>query len=219
MGDRIAWLAVVCLVLAGCAGNEPERAERMKKPAEEAPPDSTIATFGGGCFWCTEAVFQQLKGVHSAEPGYSGGTVKNPTYDQVCSKTTGHAEVVRITFDPKVITYAELLEVFWKTHDPTTLNSQGHDHGPQYRSVIFYHDEAQKEQAEHYKKKLDDSGAFDRPIVTQIVPAAEFYPAEKYHHDYFARNPNDFYCQGVIVPKLKKFEAAFADKLKPSAKR
>jgi peptide-methionine (S)-S-oxide reductase len=201
------------------AAADPERVERLKKPIDEAPADTQVATFGNGCFWCTEAVFQQLKGVHSAEPGYTGGTVKNPTYEQVCRGDTGHAEVLRITYDPKVITYADLLEVFWKTHDPTTLNRQGADVGTQYRSAIFYHSKEQKEQAEHYKRQLDESGAFAQPIVTQIVPAETFYPAEEYHKDYFVTNPRQGYCQLVIVPKLAKFEKAFKDKLKPAAGR
>jgi peptide-methionine (S)-S-oxide reductase len=172
------------------------------------------ATFGGGCFWCTEAVFQQLKGVESVVSGYAGGRLENPTYQAVCTGATGHAEVVQITFDPAVIPYTDLLEVFWKTHDPTTLNRQGNDIGPQYRSVIFCHGEEQKKLAEHYKKKLDQSGAFDAPVVTEIRPFAQFYPAEKYHQDFFARNPRQPYCASVIRPKLEKFRKVFRDKLK-----
>jgi peptide-methionine (S)-S-oxide reductase len=171
------------------------------------------ATFGGGCFWCTEAIFEQLVGVASVVSGYSGGTAANPTYELVCSGESGHAEVVQITHDPKVISYAALLEVFWKTHDPTTLNRQGHDVGTQYRSVIFYHDESQRKLAEDYKQKLDASGAFGRPIVTQIVPYETFYPAEDYHQDYYRNNPEQGYCSYVIGPKLEKFRHVFHDKL------
>ena len=173
------------------------------------------ATFGSGCFWCTEAVFQQLDGVRKAQSGYSGGQVKNPDYKLISTGTTGHAEVIQITFDPEVITYAEVLEVFWKTHDPTTLNRQGADVGTQYRSVVFYHNDEQRKQAEEYKQKLDAAGAFERPIVTEISPLAEFYPAEGYHQDYFALNGRQPYCQMVIRPKIDKVREVFRDKLKP----
>lgn len=173
------------------------------------------ATFGNGCFWCTEAVFQQLKGVDKVESGYAGGHVENPTYEQVCSATTGHAEVLQITYDPQQISYEELLRVFWETHDPTTLNRQGNDVGPQYRSVIFYHNEEQKQLAENYKLSLDQSGAFDDPIVTAIEPLTNYYPAEKYHQDYFLRNGNQPYCAFVVRPKVEKFRKVFKDKLKP----
>ena len=172
------------------------------------------ATFGSGCFWCTEAVFERLKGVTNVESGYSGGSVKDPSYQQVCTGNTGHAEVVQITYDPSVISFKELLEVFWKTHDPTTLNRQGNDVGTQYRSVIFYHNEKQKELAETYKEKLDAAGVFDDPIVTQIVKFKDFYPAEKYHQDYFENNPDQAYCSFVIAPKIKKMEKVFSEKLK-----
>lgn len=172
------------------------------------------ATFGSGCFWCTEAIFERLNGVVKVESGYSGGKVKNPTYDEVCSGTTGHAEVTQITFDPSIISFDELLEVFWKTHDPTTLNRQGNDIGTQYRSVIFYHNEEQKELAEKYKAELNESGAWDNPIVTEISPFTNFYSAEGYHQDYYANNPNQGYCAYVIAPKVEKFEMVFKDKLK-----
>jgi peptide-methionine (S)-S-oxide reductase len=172
------------------------------------------ATFGSGCFWCTEAVFERLKGVHSVVSGYAGGTVENPTYEEVCNGTTGHAEVTQITYDPALITYDELLEVFWKTHDPTTLNRQGNDVGTQYRSVIFYHDEEQKQLAEKYKEELDRSGAWDKPIVTEISPLTNYYEAEDYHQDYYANNPSQGYCAFVIAPKVEKFEKVFRDKLK-----
>jgi peptide-methionine (S)-S-oxide reductase len=172
------------------------------------------ATFGTGCFWCTEAIFQELKGVQKVTCGYSGGHVKNPTYEQVCEKNTGHAEVVHIVYNPEEISYDELLEVFWQVHDPTTPNRQGADVGPQYRSVIFYHNNEQKEKAEFYKKKLDESGAFDAPIVTEISPFEIFYEAEKYHQNFYSNNPNYGYCAYVIKPKLDKFKKAFADKLR-----
>lgn len=172
------------------------------------------ATFGTGCFWCSEAVFQELKGVIKVTSGYSGGHVTNPTYEQVCSKTTGHAEVVEVIYDPSVITYDELLEVFWQTHDPTTLNRQGNDIGPQYRSVIFYHNPAQKQKAEQYKDALDKSGAWANPIVTTIEPFKNFYVAENYHQDYYRLNGQAPYCYYVIRPKLEKFEKVFKNKLK-----
>ncbi|MEZ6114821.1 MAG: peptide-methionine (S)-S-oxide reductase MsrA, partial [Pirellulaceae bacterium] len=150
-------------------------------PVESGKSASRVATFGSGCFWCTEGVFQQLRGVQSAVSGYSGGQVENPTYQQVCSGTTGHAEVVQVTYDPNLVSFAELLEVFWKTHDPTTLNRQGNDVGTQYRSVVFYHDEVQRDEAERYKQQLDDSRVFGSPIVTQIVPFERFFRAEEYH--------------------------------------
>ena len=173
-----------------------------------------MATFGAGCFWCTEAIFQHLEGVKSALPGYSGGNVEDPTYDEVCSGQTGHAEVVQITYDADVISYEELLEVFWQTHDPTTLNRQGNDTGTQYRSVIFYHSERQRELAEHCKEKLKRSGAFANPIVTQISPYSEFYSAEDYHHDYYIRNSQKPYCTFVIGPKLEQLRKGFRGKLK-----
>jgi peptide-methionine (S)-S-oxide reductase len=180
----------------------------------EAPERLEKATFGGGCFWCTEAVFQQLKGVHSVVSGYSGGGLPNPTYGDVCSGTTGHAEVIQVSFDPNVISYPELLEVFWKTHDPTTLNRQGYDVGTQYRSVVFYHSDEQREQAERIKRKLDESSAFGAPTVTEIAPLAAFYPAESYHQNYYNDNPRQPYCSVVIGPKLDKVKKVFQDKLK-----
>jgi peptide-methionine (S)-S-oxide reductase len=172
------------------------------------------ATFGSGCFWCTEAIFENLEGVHTVVSGYAGGHVPNPTYEEVCTGTTGHAEVTQITYDSSIISYDELLEVFWKTHDPTTLNRQGNDVGPQYRSVIFYHNDEQKELAEKYKAELDKSGAWDKPIVTEISPLTNYFPAENYHQDYYNNNPNQGYCAFVIAPKLEKFKKVFKDKLK-----
>lgn len=186
--------------------------------AEGASARLKTATFGTGCFWCTEAVFEQLHGVRDVVSGYIGGKVANPTYEQVCSGMTGHAEAVEITFDPTEISYAQLLEVFWKTHDPTTLNRQGNDVGTQYRSAVFYHDEEQKELAEHYKEKLNNEKAFRDPIVTEITAASQFYPAEKYHQDYYRANPTQGYCSLVIRPKLEKFEKAFGDKLQSARK-
>ncbi len=186
------------------------------KPAE-TPAGMATATFAGGCFWCTEAVFLQLKGVQSVVSGYTGGTVKNPTYRQICNGDTGHAEAIQITFNPAEIGYEDLLDVFWQTHDPTTLNRQGNDEGTQYRSAIFYHSDEQKRIAERSKKKLDESGKLASRIVTEIVPATVFYPAEDYHQNYFENNPRNGYCQLVIPPKLAKLKKGFADKLKGAA--
>lgn len=176
------------------------------------------ATFGSGCFWCTEAVFQRLKGVESVQSGYTGGKVPNPTYQQVSTGMTGHAEAIQVKYDPAVITYAELLEVFWKTHDPTTLNRQGPDHGTQYRSAVFYHDYEQKKQAEHYKKKLNEEHAFPKPIVTEVTAFEKFYPAEDYHQNYYNQNGGQRYCQVMIRPKVDKLKKVFKDKLKPAEK-
>lgn len=172
------------------------------------------ATFGEGCFWCTEAYFQRLKGVYKVISGYGGGHVANPTYEQVCDKNTGHVELCQIIYDPKQISYDELLEVFWKTHDPTTLNRQGNDEGPQYRSVIFYKNEEEKNKAAQYIISLDKSGAWSHPIITSIEPFKNFYPAENYHQNYYNDNQNQGYCRFVIQPKLEKFEKVFKNKLK-----
>jgi peptide-methionine (S)-S-oxide reductase len=177
------------------------------------------ATFGAGCFWCVEAIFQQLDGVYKVESGYTGGNVPNPTYKQVCAGNTGHAEVCQVYYNPQVISFDELLEVFWQTHDPTTLNRQGADYGTQYRSAVFYHSEYQKERAEYFKKKLNDEGAYKDPIVTEIVPASTFYIAEGYHQNYFNANGGEPYCSLVIQPKVDKFKKAFADKIKGSGKK
>lgn len=172
------------------------------------------ATFGAGCFWCVEAVFQELKGVESVTSGYTGGRVKNPTYREVCSGLTGHAEVAQIIYDPSVTTFDELLEVFWQTHDPTTLNQQGADKGTQYRSAVFYHNDEQRELATNYKRQLNATEAFEAPIVTEIAPMGIYYPAEGYHQNYYSENPYQGYCQMVIRPKVEKFRKVFADKLK-----
>ena len=184
---------------------------------DETPTSATTletATFGSGCFWCTEAVFEQLKGVHSAVSGFSGGQLENPTYKQVLTGQTGHAEVVHVTFDPKVIPYKDLLEVFWKTHDPTTLNRQGPDVGTQYRSVVFYHTDEQKELATFYKKRINESTMFRTPVVTEISPFEAFYPAEGYHQEYYERNGRQRYCYNYIRPKINKFKKIFKEKLK-----
>ena len=178
-------------------------------------PGIETATFANGCFWCTEAIFEQLNGVERVVSGYTGGQTDNPTYKEVCSGQTGHAECLQITYDPEKISFDELLEVFWKTHDPTTLNRQGGDTGTQYRSAIFYHTDEQKQKAEHYKAELDKSGAFSNPIVTEIVPFTKFYPAEDYHQQYYEANGNtNPYCKIVIQPKVEKFRKIFGNKLK-----
>ncbi len=173
-----------------------------------------LATFGSGCFWCIEAVFQQVEGVLKVESGYSGGHVVNPTYREVCNGETGHAEVCQLTYDPAKISFDELLEVFWKTHDPTTPNQQGHDIGSQYRSAVFYHSDQQRELAEKYKRELDSARAFNAPIVTEITPFKKFYKAEDNHQNYFLENPNEGYCRAIIQPKVEKFRKVFGAKLK-----
>jgi len=190
-------------------------------PQNQKSPDNMnieqnieIATLGNGCFWCTEAVFEGVKGVSSVESGYAGGFVKNPSYREVCNGTTGHAEVVQIRFDPSVISYKEILEAFFGSHDPTTLNQQGADVGTQYRSVIFFHNPKQKAQAEEVIKELTAKSIFDNPIVTQIEEFSAFYKAEEYHQNYFAKNPNEAYCSYVIRPKVQKFRINYSDKLK-----
>jgi peptide-methionine (S)-S-oxide reductase len=183
----------------------------QRQPA--GPPSAEVATLGGGCFWCLEAVFEQLRGVHRVESGYAGGTVADPTYQQVCGGGTGHAEVVQVTFDPAVISYRDLLGVFFATHDPTTLNRQGADVGTQYRSAIFYHSPDQKQAAEQVIAELNAARVWDRPLVTQVVPFQAFYRAEDYHQGYFRHNPGQPYCQVVVGPKVAKFRKQFADRL------
>ena len=187
----------------------PNTAPESKKPTE-------TATLGGGCFWCTEAIFSELAGVSNVASGYAGGTVSHPTYEQVCTGRTGHAEVVQVTFDPSVVSYHDLLTVFLTTHDPTSLNRQGNDVGTQYRSVIFYHSPAQRETAEQVIGERETAGLWKRKIVTELVPFTEFYPAEEYHRDYFRRNPASGYCRAIIAPKVSKFRKQFAASLKPS---
>jgi peptide-methionine (S)-S-oxide reductase len=176
-----------------------------------------VATFGAGCFWCVEAVFQQLKGVERVVSGYAGGRIENPTYRQVCTGATGHAEAIQVTFDPEVISFEDLLEVFWRTHDPTTLNRQGADVGTQYRSAIFYHDDEQRATAEKSKRAAQAAGLWADPIVTEIVPFTNFYEAEGYHQNYYRDNPNQTYCRLVIDPKIRKFHKEFQDRLKEPA--
>ena len=173
-----------------------------------------IATLAGGCFWCLEAVYDQLQGVTDVVSGYAGGHVPNPTYEQVCGKMTGHAEVVQITFDPDVVTFGDLLDVFFTIHDPTTLNRQGNDVGPQYRSAIFYHSEAQKQAAQEKIAQLEQEGLWDNPIVTEVTALDTFYPAEDYHQEYFANNPNQGYCRVVVAPKVAKFRKKYMERLK-----
>lgn len=204
---------LLTLLVALVASCQPT-ARREAKEVPQTPANRETATFGNGCFWCTEAVFLRLKGVDSAVSGYTGGSVAHPTYEEVCSETTGHAEAVRVVFDPAVISYSDLLAVFFETHDPTTLNRQGHDVGTRYRSVIFTHNDAQKQAAEKAIAALTEAKTFDAPIVTEIAPAAPFYSAEAYHQDYFARNPNAGYCRVVIQPKVEKLQKLFREKLK-----
>ena len=203
----------MCLLFAACnvtAGEEVPLYDQNPTTMEGLEE----ATFGAGCFWCVEAVFQELEGVVKVESGYAGGGSEKPTYKAVCSGTTGHAEVARIVYDPSKITFDELLEVFWQTHDPTTLNQQGADRGTQYRSVVFYHNDNQKALAEKYKKALNESGAWANPVVTEISPLTNYFEAEDYHQDYYSNNPSQGYCRAVIAPKMEKFRKAFKDKLK-----
>ena len=185
------------------------------KPAVSTADGPQLATFGSGCFWCTEAFFLQMKGVQKVVSGYCGGTVANPTYQQVGTGLTGHAEVIQVTYDPKVVSYADLLELFWRSHDPTTKDQQGFDVGTQYRSVVFYHNDQQRELAERYKRKIDEAKVYSDPIVTEIVPSATFYPAEGNHQNFYATNPQQPYCHNVIGPKLEKLKKVFADKFVP----
>ena len=171
-------------------------------------------TLGAGCFWCVEAVFRRVNGVEEVRVGFSGGHVVNPSYKEVCQKSTGHAEVIQLDFDPEIVSVHEILEMFWSIHDPTTLNRQGNDIGPHYRSAVFYHNEEQKKVAEEYKDQLDHSGVFNDPIVTEITEWTNFFPAEDYHNDYFKQNGNEPYCQFVIRPKIEKFEQNYSLKLR-----
>ncbi|HZO91818.1 MAG TPA: peptide-methionine (S)-S-oxide reductase MsrA [Chthonomonadaceae bacterium] len=206
--------------LTGCASQQPAQQQDKSVRRQQSmqplsvPPGKEIATLAGGCFWCTEAIFRDLKGVEKVEPGYAGGQTAHPTYEQVCTGTTGHAEAIQITFDPKVISYHDLLEIFFTTHDPTTRNRQGADVGTQYRSAIFYHSPEQKETALQVIKEIEAARIWPAPIVTEVVPFTNFYPAEDYHRDYFERNPEQFYCQAVIAPKVAKFREHYRNKLK-----
>ena len=206
---------ILALSINACAQPQKKETTKQKPQIKSSSMGTETITFGSGCFWCTEAIFQQVKGVEKVVSGYSGGHVVNPTYEQVCEKNTGHAEVCQLTFDPSHVSVDELLEIFWQTHDPTTLNQQGNDVGPQYRSVVFYHNEMQKQRAEYFLKELSKSGAFEKPIVTTIEPYKNFYKAENYHQNYYNQNGSQPYCYFVIRPKVEKFEKAFKDKMKP----
>lgn len=225
-GFALLW-AVFLLAVISCS--QSQQATSAVPPLEtisetssgySSSPSSTMinnldtATFGSGCFWCTEAFFQRLEGVQKVTSGYAGGKIDNPTYKEVCSGNTGHAEVVQVLYDPSVVSFADLLQVFWETHDPTTLNRQGNDVGTQYRSAIFYHNEEQKKEAKMYMEKLDKSGAWNNPIVTTLEKYTKMYPAEDYHQNYYNENGRQPYCSFVISPKVDKFEKVFKDKLK-----
>lgn len=209
MPARLPIVLLALLALPACQGQDEPRF-----PDQSPPAGSRTATVGGGCFWCVEAVFQRLDGVSKVVSGYAGGTVENPTYAEVSNGSTGHAEVCQITFDPSVVGYDEILEVFFATHDPTTVDRQGNDRGPQYRSIILYADDDERRTAERVRDEIERSGAHDDPIVTEIVPLTVFYPAEDYHQDYFERNRDQPYCAFVVAPKVKKFRQRFEDRAK-----
>ena len=221
---KSAWILFLVLAVAAIsckkAASEPQPQGSSEVSAveggskDQSRQEERVATFAGGCFWCTEAVFERMDGVNDVISGYIGGHVTNPTYEQVCGKQTGHAEAVEIYYDPSKVDYEELLEVFFKTHEPTRLNKQGPDSGPQYRSSVFYHNEDQKSVAEKYIKKLDASGEYDDKIVTLLEKASTFYPAEEYHQDFFRRNPTHGYCRAFVSNKVRKFNRNFGDKIK-----
>jgi peptide-methionine (S)-S-oxide reductase len=206
------WMSIITIIFAFSSCSNAQIDEN-KKMINESKNMDTI-TLGAGCFWCIEAVFSELKGVESVVAGYAGGFVKNPSYKEVCSGTTGHAEVAQITYNSSLISLGDILEVFWKTHDPTTLNRQGADVGTQYRSAIFYHNDKQGNEAKSYKVQLIDSEAWENPIVTEILPISNYSAAENYHQNYYSQNPGNSYCTFVIQPKLDKFRKVFASKLK-----
>lgn len=214
----VIFLSVFFFSLYSCSTQNVQQKNQTENKDSTMNKNLDTATLGAGCFWCVEAIFQDLKGVHQVESGYSGGHVENPTYKDVCAGKTGHAEVARIIFDPEVITYEQLLEVFWHTHDPTTLNRQGADVGTQYRSVIFYHNEHQREIAVTSKQKTGSSGLWNAPIITEISPLKEYYVAEEYHQNYYNYNTNQPYCSVVIAPKLQKFLKEFGYLLKDKGK-
>ncbi len=212
---RLTCSILLLTILGACA--QPTQQRKKINTMSEIPSAQTktdTATLGNGCFWCTQAVFQQLEGVIRVASGYSGGHVDNPNYKEVCTGTTGHAECLQIVFDPAKISFDELLEVFWQTHDPTTLNRQGNDIGTQYRSVVFFHNEEQKNKARHYIDALNKSGVWDKPVVTSLEPFVKFYKAEDYHQNYYNDNPEQGYCQMVVRPKVEKFQKVFKNKLK-----
>jgi peptide-methionine (S)-S-oxide reductase len=221
MNLNILCVTMAIVSLSSCAQNSNKEIPMMQnkttsEAANAAVADSKndTATFGAGCFWCVEAQFQMLDGVIKVESGFSGGEIKNPSYKEVCTGRTGHAEVCNITYDPSKVSYEELLYAFWQSHDPTQLNRQGEDIGTQYRSVIFYHNDKQRQLAEEYKKKLNDEKVYNDPVVTEISPFTVFYKAEDYHQNYFNQNGNESYCQFVVRPKVEKFKKVFKDKLK-----
>lgn len=214
MFRKLFTFSIGCCLFSCAQSAEPEKISIMSQEVLPAGVVTDTAYFGEGCFWCTEAFFQRLKGVYAVQSGYGGGWVENPTYEQVCDKNTGHVELARIIYNPAEISFDELLEVFWKTHDPTTLNRQGNDIGTQYRSVIFYHSEAQKKIAIAYKEQLTRSKAFAKPIVTEIAPFDKFYQAEDYHQNYFNLHGDVPYCRYVVAPKVEKFKKAFKSRLK-----
>lgn len=209
-------LFISCLILAFSSCAQKNKATTKKEVMHEMikPENLDTAVLGAGCFWCVEAVFQQLNGVEKVVSGYAGGHIPNPTYEEVCSKQSGHVEVAQIIFDKTKVSFDEVLEVFWKTHDPTTIDQQGNDKGPQYKSAIFYTSDEQKNKAIQYKKELNELGAWDNPIVTVIENLTTFYPAENYHQNYYNNNPDQMYCKYVIQPKVEKFKKVFKDKLK-----
>ncbi len=211
-GIRVAVAGALALATLLAAGSDAAKAKENHGMADTTA--TAVATFGGGCFWCMDAIFREMKGVGLVESGFSGGAKADPTYEEVCGGDTGHAEVIQVHYDPSQVTYDELLEVFWKTHDPTTLNRQGNDVGTQYRSVIFWHDEAQHKAAVHYRKALDAEKIWPKPIVTEIVPFKAFYRADDHHQDYYEQNPGAGYCLFVIRPKVEKFRKVFKSKLK-----
>lgn len=215
---RFGIITAMCLLILGCAvaGGAGQEAG-LKEPEQETMPSKEKlkkATFAGGCFWCTEAIFQELKGVYKVTSGYIGGEVENPTYRAVCSGTTGHAEAVELLYNPDEVTFEELLEIHFKTHDPTTLNRQGADQGTQYRSGVFFHDQQQEQATKAIIAELEKQEVYGDPIVTEVTKASTFYPAEEYHQDYYANNARAGYCQMVITPKMEKFRKVFADKIR-----
>lgn len=215
---KLAFLVLMTVLISlGIAWAKEPKAPAQKERETQVTKDKDNlqkATFAGGCFWCTEAVFQQLKGVYKVTSGYTGGQTQNPSYEQICSGDTGHAEAIEISYDPKEITFAELLEVHFKTHDPTSLNRQGNDVGTQYRSSVFYHTPEQKAATEEIISELNAQKVYNDPIVTEVVPESVFYAAEDYHQDYYSNNPRQGYCAMVITPKVEKFRKIFADKIR-----
>lgn len=213
--SSLSLFAIGAMLLVGSCSNAADPKPGDQKVSND--DKEAVATLAGGCFWCTEAVFERMKGVNDVVSGYIGGHVENPTYEQVCAKYTGHAEAIEVYYNPDIVSYEELLELFFKTHDPTTLNKQGLDEGPQYRSSVFYHDDQQKQIAEKYIKKLNEAHEFRSPIVTKLEKATKFYPAEEYHQDYFRLNPTAGYCRAVVAKKVRKAKNVLGDKLKKEA--